>query len=108
MVDVADIKKDLPAWPDDVIDQWLLYFANEPDCGWPLPRLLGDHRWSRILGGRPLSWWREVTWKMEMVQCDLANFSPKARGDVAEITSEINNGTAIASTKKRFKDPTFT
>jgi len=43
-----------------------------------------------------------------MVQCDLANFSPKARGDVAEITSEINNGTAIASTKKRFKDPTFT
>jgi hypothetical protein len=30
MVDVADIKKDLPAWPDDVIDQWLLYFAK-PD-----------------------------------------------------------------------------
>lgn len=38
MVDVADIKKDLPAWPDDVIDQWLLYFANEPECGWP-PRI---------------------------------------------------------------------
>ena len=51
MVDVADIKKDLPAWPDDVIDQWLLYFANEPDCGWPPPDLLGDHRWARILGG---------------------------------------------------------
>jgi hypothetical protein len=51
MVDVADIKKDLPAWPDDVIDQWLLYFANEPDCGWPPPDSLGDHRWARILGG---------------------------------------------------------
>lgn len=30
MVSLADIKKDLPEWPDDVIEQWLLYFANEP------------------------------------------------------------------------------
>jgi hypothetical protein len=28
MVSVADIKKDLPSWPDDVIAQWLTYFAN--------------------------------------------------------------------------------
>jgi hypothetical protein len=30
---LADIKKDLPEWPDGVIEQWLIYFANEPDCG---------------------------------------------------------------------------
>jgi hypothetical protein len=41
MLAVVDIKKDLPNWPDDVIDQWLLYFANEPDCGWPPPDPLG-------------------------------------------------------------------
>jgi hypothetical protein len=41
---------------------------------------------------------------MEKVKCDLASFSPKARSGVAEITTEINNGTASASTKKRFKD----
>ncbi len=29
MVSVADIKKDLPDWPDDIIEQWLHYFANE-------------------------------------------------------------------------------
>jgi hypothetical protein len=48
MVTVADIKKDLPDWPDDVVDQWLVYFANEPDGGWPPPNPLGDHRWSRL------------------------------------------------------------
>jgi hypothetical protein len=40
-VTLADIKSDLPAWPDDVIDQWLHYFANEPDCGWPPSRAAG-------------------------------------------------------------------
>jgi hypothetical protein len=49
MVSVADIKKDLPAWPDDVIDQWLHFFANEKDLGWPPPDPLGDHRWGGIL-----------------------------------------------------------
>jgi hypothetical protein len=29
MVSLADIKKDLPEWPDDVIEQWLLYFARQ-------------------------------------------------------------------------------
>jgi hypothetical protein len=55
MVSLADIKKDLPEWPDDVIEQWLLYFANEPDCGWPPPEPLGAHRWAGLLGGKPLS-----------------------------------------------------
>jgi hypothetical protein len=47
MVSVANIKKDLPAWPDEMIDLWLLFFEN--DLGWPPP----DHRWRRIPGGRP-------------------------------------------------------
>jgi hypothetical protein len=63
MVTVADIQKDLPGWPDGVVEEWLHYFANEPDCGWPPPDPLGDHRWSRLLGDRPLSWWRNVSWK---------------------------------------------
>src|ERR1700730_9893343 len=100
MVSVADIQKDLPAWPGDVVEQWLHYF--QPDCGWAPPEPLGDHRWSRLLGGRPLSWWKEVTWKKEKVKCDLAGLSPKARRGIAEITAEISGGVADASTKKRF------
>ena len=54
MVEIADIKNDLPDWPDDVIEQWLHYFAQ--DCGWPPPEPLGNHRWKGLLGGKPLSW----------------------------------------------------
>ena len=33
MVTVEQIKEKLPKWPDKVIEEWLLYFAN--DIGWP-------------------------------------------------------------------------
>jgi hypothetical protein len=102
MVDVADIKKDLPTWPDDVIDQWLLYFANESDCKWPPPDPLGEHRWAGILGGRPLSWWKKVSWKKETVRCDVAKLSNKTRRIVNDMIAEMNAGKADAITKRRF------
>jgi hypothetical protein len=105
MVSVADIKKDLPEWPDDVIEQWLHYFANEPDCGWPPPDPLGLHRWNGLLGGKPLSWWRNVRWKKETLTCDLATLTEKARADVSDIIAEMNAGTADASTKRRVAQP---
>jgi hypothetical protein len=37
MVELADIKKDLPEWPDELIDEWLVYLANRED--WPAPGL---------------------------------------------------------------------
>lgn len=101
MISIADIQKDLPGWPVDVIEQWLLYFANEPDCGWPPPEPLGDHRWSKILGGRPLSWWKRVTWKKQKVKCELVALSAKAQGDVTDIINQMKGGTADESTKKR-------
>jgi hypothetical protein len=102
MVDVADIKKDLPTWPDDVIDQWLVYFANEPDCGWPPPEPLGKHRWAGILGGRPLSWWKDVSWKKEKVTCKIAELSDKSRDIVSSTIAEVNAGKADPITKRRF------
>jgi len=33
MITLQDIKSDFPDWPDDVIDQWLLKFANQPEMG---------------------------------------------------------------------------
>jgi hypothetical protein len=66
VVELADIKKDLPLWPDEVIEQWLLKLANRgQDTGWPPPEPLGNHAWKYILGGRPLSWWKAVSWKLE-------------------------------------------
>jgi hypothetical protein len=106
MVSVAEIQKDLPGWPDDVLEQWLHYFANEPDLGWPPPEPLGDHRWGRILGGRPLSWWKEVTWKKEAVKCGTASLAQKSRDIATTMITEIGNGTADASTKRRFQRAT--
>ena len=107
-VSLADIKNNLPTWPDDVIEQWLYYFANEPDCGWPPPEPLGDRRGSRLLGGRPLSWWKDVTWEKEKVKCELASLSPKARADVADIVARMKSGKADAETKKRVASRGFT
>jgi hypothetical protein len=105
MVSITDIKKELPNWPDDVIEQWLLYFANEPDCGWPPPEPLGNHRWNGLLGGRPLSWWKNVTWKKQKVRCDSKALTSKARADVTEIVTQMKDGTATADTKKRVAQP---
>jgi hypothetical protein len=105
MISVAEIKNDLPEWPNDVIEQWLHYFANEPDCGWPPPNPLGNHRWNGLLGSKPLPWWRNVTWKKETATCNLASLTQKARTDVRGIIAEMDAGTADASTKKRVSQP---
>jgi hypothetical protein len=78
MVTVTDIQKDLPDWPKEVIDPWLIEFANDPGMGWPLPRPYGDHRWGRLLGQREISWWQNVTWKLEKTNCALAGLTPVA------------------------------
>jgi hypothetical protein len=103
MFSIADLKRDLPAWPDDVIDQWLLYFANEPDCGWPPPELSDYHRWNGMLGGRPLSWWKEVTWKKETVDCGLQNLSDKSKAIVTELGAAFADKTADPVTARRIK-----
>jgi hypothetical protein len=47
-VSFAAIKNDLPAWPDEVIKEWLLYLANRDDTGWPPPDPLGHHSWDPL------------------------------------------------------------
>jgi hypothetical protein len=70
LVDLATIKADLPHWPDDIIDQWLLKLANRgSDTGWPPPEPLDGHAWKYILGKRTLPWWKNVSW--ELVDHDL-------------------------------------
>jgi hypothetical protein len=103
MVSVADIKKELPAWPDEIIDDWLLYFANEPDCGWPPPDPFDGHRWSGILGGRPISWWKNVTWEKCSVSCNLEHLAPKTREIASNMLDEIMRQTADDVTKRRYQ-----
>jgi hypothetical protein len=104
MISLADIKSDLPNWPDDVIDQWLLYLANREDTGWPPPDPLGNHAWAFILGHRPISWWRDVAWKTEKVDCSLAGLEQSTKGIVNSMLGEITANKADEVTKRRFDE----
>jgi hypothetical protein len=103
MVTVAQIKEKLPNWPDAVVSEWLLYFAN--DIGWPPAEPFGSDRWGGILGGRPLSWWNEVTWKEESVDCSFGKLSKAAQGRVGDIINQIRTKKADAVTTRRYQHP---
>ena len=96
------IKRDLPAWPDEVIKEWLLYLANRDDTRWPPPDPFGYHPWAFIFGHRPLRWWREVTWKLEKTDCGFARLAQSTQAIVTQMLTEIASGKADAGTKRRF------
>jgi hypothetical protein len=78
MVSLLDIKSDFPDWPDDVIEQWLLKFANQPEMGWPPPDPMEGHRWE-ILITHPVAWWKDVTWTLETRDCGFDKLSVDGR-----------------------------
>jgi len=104
MVDHADIKRDLPDWPDDVIDQWLFHLANREDTGWPPPDPLGTHAWTYILGHRPVSWWREVTWKLETTDCSHEKLSLATQRIVNQMIAEVGRKIVEDATRRRFNN----
>jgi hypothetical protein len=60
---LEDLKRSLPNFPDEVLANWLLPFANVE--GWPPARddeSLPEKRWIFLLDGRPLRYWRSLSW----------------------------------------------
>jgi hypothetical protein len=104
MIAVTDIQKNLPDWPAGVIQPWLIEFANDPGMGWPPPEPFGDHRWGRLLGQRPVSWWRDVSWTLERTSCGLACVTPKAQADILGIRKEIASGKPSDVTRRRWSN----
>lgn len=108
MVELADIKRDLPKWPDYIIEEWLLYLANREDTGWPPPDPIGDHAWAHIIV-KPIAWWRNVDWKLENIDCSFEHLSANTKTIVAKMFAAQIGGKRIPSyddenTKKRFKE----
>jgi hypothetical protein len=101
-VSLADMKRDLPHWPDEVIELWLFYLANRGDTGWPPPEPLGRHAWAAILGFRSPSWWREVSWKREKIDCSFSNLCQGTKAIVAQMLMEKASGTIDEETRRRF------
>ncbi len=98
MVDFADIKGDLPDWPDEVIDQWLLKLANRgADTDWPPPENLDGSGWKFILGSRPLSWWKKVTWNLEEHDLEFETMSRGTKQIICDLLDEHVNDVAKAN-----------
>lgn len=56
------IARDLPNFPGDVIEQWLLPFAE--DEGWPPDAV----RWEYLLRITNMEFWKDMRWSHEQVQ----------------------------------------
>lgn len=56
------VSADLPNFPEDIVEQWMGFYANSD--GWPPPDPL-QGRWKTLLAGRPISYWRRVEWRLE-------------------------------------------
>jgi hypothetical protein len=71
------IARDLPGWPADVIDQWLLPYVLDCGFGWPPPSPLPPSNiWFRHLSNRPLSWWQQVEWEPRKLRITFDKLSP--------------------------------
>ena len=73
----SQIKSDLPDFPDEVIQTWLLPFARS--VGWPPAPF---SRWDRILIHRPLSFWRTVEWEKRRVSLNGLSLEARSLGQI--------------------------
>lgn len=70
------IEQDLPNFPPDVIEQWLLPFAKTD--GWS-PTV---GRWRYLLFNTDLNYWRGISWQLEKVSIESVDFTIGAKTQV--------------------------
>ena len=71
---MTEIEKELPNFPREIIEQWLLPFAE--DYGWP-PNEEWREKWQKTLT-LSLEEWRNMNWKLET--WDMTNFPLSFQG----------------------------
>jgi len=91
MTALKDIKTSFPNWLDDVIEQWLLKLASQTDMGWPPPDPMNGHRWEMLLT-HPITWWKDVTWALELRDCSFDNLSFDARKTMNSLYKALIEG----------------
>lgn len=80
------IKDTLPNFPDEVIKEWLLPFAESE--GWP-PQLGSDgvalNRWRYLLGLRPFGLLQRLDWKKEYKHISIREIAKKSQPALVQI-----------------------
>lgn len=97
------IKADLPNFPDEVVQTWLLRAAQH--SGWPPAPF---SRWDKILLHRSLSFWRTVTWERRRVPVNAFTLDRESLGNIRGLLEANVAGARnvyaqqISDTKQRF------
>jgi len=103
------IKKDLPKFPDGVIDEWLVQFAKTE--GWPPKTDLTGRicvRWQGILRGKSLNYWKNLDWRKEKIAVTPFDLVPGDREMItslvlANVKNEVNiYSLTMPDSKERF------
>ncbi len=83
---LEQLQSDLPNFPPEILSEWLLPFAKS--IGWPPStnyNAIPLGRWEALLIGKPLSFWRRLSWKKVDRHISLHNLHKKSHEAINEI-----------------------
>lgn len=69
---IDKLREVLPNFPDDVLEDWLIRHTKK--LQWP-PR---GTSWDAILFGKPLEYWREVSWDLKIIDLSQVQLSDES------------------------------
>ena len=87
------IEKDLPNFPLDIIDQWIVYHAE--DRVWPPAATDGEmpnSDWILLLKEKPLSYWKSIEWKEEKFKIEKNDFDLLDASMIVNIINAYTKG----------------
>lgn len=76
-VELVALQTTLPNFPVEVLEEWLLPYANSE--GWPPAQTVEaspNGRWRYLLSNRPLAYWRSITWRKHERHISIHNLDP--------------------------------
>lgn len=105
----TQVIKDLPNFPEDVVEQFLLPYAEE--LGWPPGKCENDpsNHWKYILRLNDLTYWRQVRWNKKTLKLFPLKLLPKDLEIVvglmrANVQGQINiYSITMPNSKERFE-----
>jgi hypothetical protein len=83
------IAQDLPNFPQDIIETWLLPYAQM--LGWPPDTANRGGRWRYILSRNDLNYWQAVRWTMEEMPLNLDDLGPEVLENLNIIAQQISH-----------------
>lgn len=95
------ITRDLPQFPPDVIEDWLIPFAARD--GWPPT----SSKWTPLLLNRPLWFWQSLSWEQQTVPVAQSAFDDRSWAAItglveAHVEGRVNAYSSISNSKRRF------